>query len=106
MDGLVLALDTRSAHTSHNRRAAYEALVESHWCAYPAPLETVLRTEETVGAHLQTSGTLQGAGILVTVHTATLASLGGSHGYRRTRRAAGVSSLVGEIQCKRNRSPR
>lgn len=109
MDGLVLALDKRSANKSDNRRAAYEALVESHQCAYPAPLETVLRTEETVVAHLQTGGTLQGTGILVTVHTNAFASLGSSHGdHKRANEAKCrvVKFRPGNSTCKRNRSPR
>lgn len=50
---------------------------------YPIPLETILRTEEAVFyALLQAGGTLEGAGIVVAVRTATFALRlsFGSHG--------------------------
>lgn len=47
---------------------------------HPTPLKTVLRAEETVGAHLQAGRTLERACILLAVHTNTFTRCDGGHG--------------------------
>lgn len=47
---------------------------------YPATLEAVLRTEEAVGAHFQTGGTLQSPRIIGAIETDAFARRDGCHG--------------------------
>jgi hypothetical protein len=63
---------------------------------YPTPLETVLRAEETVGAHLQAGRTLERACILLAVHTDTFPRCDSGHG--------DLDSVNGPTNCVVSRS--
>lgn len=78
---LMFALDKMLALGFRHRKAHILHYFQSYQNAYPASLETVLRTEEAVRAALQTCGTLQGACVVRAVHTPAFAIRDFSHDF-------------------------